>query len=122
MTPPIFEICSADTGVQALLGDSTVLRLYPFGEATQKEPLPYAVWGLADGAPENYLGELPDADTLTLQVDVYGTTADEAREVRDALIAAIEPEAYIVSWDGERRDRDTRAYRISFTVDWIVSR
>lgn len=122
MTPPIFDICSSDTSVQALLGNGPTLRLYPFGEALQKDRLPYAVWGLVGGGPENYLGQVPDADSLTLFVDVFGSTAESAREVRDAIVAAIETEAHVVSWDGERREADTRAYRISFTVDWIVDR
>jgi hypothetical protein len=122
MTPPIFDICSSDTSVQALLGNGPTLRLYPFGEALQKDKLPYAVWGLVGGAPENYLGQAPDADGLTTFVDIFGATADSAREVRDAIVAAIEGDAYVVSWDGERRDTDTRTYRISFTVDWIVHR
>ena len=122
MTPPIFDICSSDTSVQALLGNGPTLRLYPFGEALQKDRMPYAVWGLVGGAPENYLGQVPDADSLTLFVDVFGSTAESAREVRDAIVAAIETEAHVVSWDGERREADTRSYRISFTVDWIVDR
>lgn len=122
MTPPIFDICSADTSVQALLGDGPTLRLYPFGEALQKERLPYVTWALADGAPENYLGQAPDVDQLALHLDVYGKTAESAREVRNAIVSAIESEAHVVSWDGDGRDRDTRSYRISFTVDWIVSR
>ena len=122
MTPPIFEICAADSSVSGLLGDGAILRLYPFGEAPQKDQLPYVAWGIVDGAPENYVGQVPDVDILTLQLDVYGRTAESAREVRDALVAAIEPHAHVVSWDGERRDTETRAHRISFTVDWIVNR
>ena len=122
MTPPIFAICAADSTVSGLIDDGSILRLYPFGEAPQKDALPYAVWALADGTPENYLGQTPDVDVLTLHLDVYGRTADSAREVRDAMVAAIEPHAHVVSWDGERRDTETRAYRISFTVDWIVNR
>lgn len=122
MTPPIFEICSADTSVLALIGDGPTVRLYPYGEALQKDVLPYAVWALGGGEPGNYLGQVPDVDSLTVHLDVFGKTAESAREVRDALIAAIEPEAHVVSWDGEGRDGDTRSYRISFTVDWIVSR
>jgi hypothetical protein len=122
MTPPIFDICSADTSVQSLLGDGPTLRLYPFGEALQKDRLPYAVWSLVDGAPENYLGQAPDVDSFTVALDVFGKTAESAREVRDAIVAAVEPVAHVVSWDGERRDAETRTYRVSFTVDWIVSR
>lgn len=122
MTPPIFDICSSDTSVQALLGDGPTLRMYPFGEALQKDRLPYAVWGIAGGMPENYLGERPDSDSLSLFVDVFGATAESAREVRDAIASAIEADAHVVSWDGERRDPATRAWRISFSVDWIVNR
>ena len=122
MTPPIFDICSSDTSVLSLLGDGPTLRLYPFGEALQNDRLPYAVWSLTEGAPENYLGQRPDVDVLTLALDVYGKTASSAHEVRDALLAAIEPHAHVVSWDGERREPDTKTYRVSFTIDWIVSR
>lgn len=122
MTPPIFSICAGDSTVSGLLDDGTTLRLFPFGEAPQAVERPYALWGVADGAPENYIGDVPDTDVVALQVDVYGSTAASAREVRDALVAAIEPHAHVISWDGERRDPDTRTYRISFTVDWIVHR
>ena len=122
MTPPIFETCSADTSVQALLGDSSMVRLFPFGEAPQGVQLPYATWAVGSGAPENYLGQAPDCDQVTAHLDVFARTADSARAVRDALAAAIEGVAHVVSWDGEGRDAESRAYRISFTVDWIVSR
>jgi hypothetical protein len=122
MTPPIFDICSSDTSVQALLGNGPTLRLYPFGEALQKDRLPYAVWGVEGGTPENYLGQRPDADGVSLFLDVFGATAESAREVRDAIVAAIEADAHVVSWDGERREPGTKSYRISFTVDWIVHR
>lgn len=122
MTPPIFQICSSDTSVQALLGDGPTVRLYPYGEALQNDALPYAVWALGGGAPENYLGQVPDTDSITMHVDVFGKTAESAREVRDAIVGAIEGEAYVVSWDGEGRESETRSYRISFTVDWVVAR
>ena len=122
MTPPIFDICSSDTSVQALLGNGPTLRLYPFGEALQKDRLPYAVWAVEGGMPENYLGQRPDADGVSLFIDVFGATAESAREVRDAIVAAIEADAHVVSWDGERREPGTKSYRISFAVDWIVHR
>lgn len=122
MNPPIFEVCSADTDVQTLLGDGVRLRLYPFGEAPQEDPRAYAVWQTVYGAPENYLGTSPDVDSFGIQVDVYAKTASDARDVAKALRNAIEPFAHIVGWDGESRDPSTRAYRFSFTVDWFVDR
>lgn len=123
MTPPIFEVCSADTSVQSLLTDDEGrLQVYPFGEAPQLGARPYAVWQVVGGSPENYISQTPDIDGYTLQVDVYAVQARDAREVAQAVQAAIEPVAHVVRHNGEWRDPETRAYRVSFTVDWFVNR
>lgn len=122
MTAPIFEICSKDAGVGALLGTGVSTRLYSFGEAPAEVTKPYAVWQVMSGSPENYLAGRPDVDGFTLQVDVYATTGTVARRVRDALRDAIELSAYITRWGIEGRDPTTKNYRAGFDVDWIVQR
>lgn len=121
MTAPIFQVCAADPAVTALLG-SNPTRLYPFGEAPQGVAMPYAVWQVVSGAPENYLAATPDIDGYTLQIDVYATEATEARQVTAALRDAIEPHAHITRWTGESTDPDTGHKRSSFDVDWLVHR
>ena len=121
MYPPIFQVCAADPAVGALLGASP-LRLWPFGEPPQNTPLPYAVWQTVSGQPENYLGQRPDVDSWSLQVDVYAATATAARNAAKALRDAIEPAAHITRWGGESRDRETNHYRYSFDADFIVPR
>lgn len=121
MFPPIFSVCAASSAVRALLGEKP-LRLYEFGEADQKTPLPYAVWQTITGGPENYLGQRPDMDLFTIQVDVYGTDKTVVRNAAKALRDAIEPVAHITSYGGEGRDPDTKNYRYLFTVDWWVKR
>lgn len=121
MYPPIFSTCKADAGVTALLGTNPC-RLYLFGEAPQGVAKPYAVWQSVGGQPENFLGQRPDADSFTLQVDVYADTAASARAVAVALSHAIEAVAYVTSWRGESRKQETKDYRSSFDVDWIVRR
>jgi len=122
MFPPLFSICSGDSDVQALLGTNPV-RLYPFGDAPQKnKTLPYVVWQTVSGSPENYLGDIPDADSYTTQIDIYGKTGDSVRDVARVLRNAIEPFAYIVAWRAEGRDIETMNYRFSFDVDWIINR
>lgn len=118
MYPPIYVVCMTNPGVQALLGD----RLYPFGEAEQGVRRPYVVWQVIYGAPENYLNQTPDTDHFGTQIDIYAATVDSARAVAAALFAAIEPVAYVVAYNGESREEDTRDYRYSFTVDWIKHR
>ena len=122
MTPPIFQLCSQAAAVTALLGAGADLRLYSFGEAPEGAAKPYAVWQLVNGEPENYLAGRPDADGVTLQVDVYGTTSTSVHQVRDAIRDAIELRAYVTRWGGEGRDPTTKNYRASFDVDWIVLR
>ncbi|MEE3636613.1 DUF3168 domain-containing protein [Pseudomonas sp. AL 58] len=122
MTPPIFQLCSQAVAVTALLGAGADLRLYSFGEAPEGVAKPYAVWQLINGEPENYLAGRPDADGVTLQVDVYGTTGASVRQVRDAIRDAIELRAHVTRWGGEGRDPTTKNYRASFDVDWIVLR
>lgn len=121
MIPPIFPILSASAPVVALLGSSP-LRVYPFGEASQTVLKPYAVWQNISGSPENYLGDLPDADSYTVQIDVYSDdlsgVINSARAIRNAL----EPVAYVTSLGNTSRDTETRDYHYSLSVDFIVNR
>lgn len=121
MYPPIFQVVSADPAVTAMLGTDPV-RLYPFGEAPEGVPLPYAVWQLVSGSPENYLAGRPDIDGFTLQIDVYAATGASARAVGAALRDSIELRAHITRWGGESKDEETGRYRLSFDVDWKTPR
>jgi Protein of unknown function (DUF3168) len=123
MYPPIYETCAADTTVQGLLLDSSGrLRLYPFGEAPQNDPAPYAVWQIVYGIPANSLSCRPDVDMFGVQVDVYAADADPARAVASAIRTAVELLAPVQAFNGEFRDAPTRRYRVSFTVEWWMQR
>ena len=121
MFPPIFLICAADNGVKALLGTSPV-RFWPFGSAPQGASMPYAVWQVIGGSPENYLGNTPDLDRFSIQVDVYAVTGAVAQSVATALRDAIESHAYVTAWRGGDMDINTKAFRVSFDVDWMIER
>jgi len=121
MIAPIFSVCAASPSVVALLGGDT-LRLYPFGQQDDNVVYPYVVWQNVTGSPENYPPQRADVDSFTLQVDAYADTADEVIAVAAALRDAIEPYAYITRWGGQEKDPETRRYRYSFDVDWIVKR
>jgi len=120
-TAPIFAVCAADTAVTAVLGIQPT-RLYPFGEAPEGVVKPYAVWQLLTGSPDNYLSGRPDIDGYTLQVDVYGATASDARAVSQAITHAVELKANVTRWGGETKDSATKLYRLSFDIDWLVPR
>jgi len=121
MIAPIFAVCAASEAVNALIGGER-LRLYPFGLQDDNVIYPYAVWQNVGGEPENYLNQRPDVDSFALQVDIFANTPDEAIAVATALRDAIEPHAHIVRWGSQSRDSETKRYRYSFDVDWIVPR
>lgn len=118
---PIFQIVAADPAATSLLG-TLPTRLYPFGEAPAGVSLPYGVWQLISGSPENYLAGRPDIDGFTLQIDIYAATASSARDTAGAIRHAIELDAYVTGYNGEMRDDDTGHYRVSFDVDWLIPR
>lgn len=127
MYPPIFEAVNVPS-VRALLKTGTgPLRFYLFGMAPQGVAYPYAVWRQVYGAPENYLGDRPDIDGFTTQIDVYaadvpGQRSESARAVAKALRDAIEGHAHITAWRGDSRDPDTKSYVFTFEADWLTPR
>lgn len=123
MYPPIFPAVAASGPAVALLKSGTgPIRFYQFGMAPQNVAKPYAVWQRIFGSPENYLGDTPDIDSLTIQVDVYASSADSARTVAAALRDAIEPVAHITSWLGESVDPETLNNRFGFQCDFWTPR
>lgn len=116
----LYALVKDVAGVQAVLGNP--VRLYRFGQAPQDVATPYAVQQTVAGQPENYLGNLPDQDSILVQIDAYAGDMPGARAVVVALAAAIEPRAHITSWNGEFFEPDTKLHRISFTVDTKVDR
>ena len=128
MYPPIYAVCAADSTVTGLLTDSGGrLRLFPFGEAPQQCPRPYAVWSIVYGAPWNSLSCPPNVDHYGIQIDVYAETADATRTVAAAIRDALEAvQALVVRFNGESREAVagalTRAYRYSFDVDMSTYR
>lgn len=121
MTPNLFEIVSADDAVKAILGTNPV-RVFPFGSAPDKVRLPYAVWQTIGGEPENYIGDLPDLDAFVLQLDVYGSSATQARAAAEKLRDAVEPHAHVISWRGESKESETNNFRYSFDVRFLKQR
>lgn len=129
MYPPVFPTVNASSTVRTLLGPNPV-RFYQFGQNDQQPVVyPYAVWQRIYGNPNNFLGDVPDSDNYTLQIDVYVAPtqqngATKAREIAAALRDALEAPltSYVTQWLGESRDPETKAYRFSFQNEWLVAR
>lgn len=124
MFPPLYDTVKGVAAVKAIFGTSP--RIYPHGMAPAASSTgfatPYAVQQIITGEPENYLGDLPDADGFTVQVDVYAATVAAASDGAKALRDALEPVAYIIRWGGQFKDPDTALFRYSFDVEFITPR
>lgn len=124
MYPPIYTVCLAYAPLRAVLDDADgELKLYPFGLAPLKPPLPYATWQMIPGGrPTNTLACKPDSDKWALQVDVWGVTSAQVRTVVEQIRDAIEGVSYIVRWGNQSRDAETLAFGYDFDVDWFTHR
>lgn len=124
MYPPLFNTLKDVAAVKAVLGTS--IRVYPFGDAPAKASpqygVPYAVHQIAVGSPENYLGQTPDYDGFTTQIDTYGATQASADNAAEVIRDALETVAYVVRYGPQGRDPDTGLYRYGFDVDWLTPR
>ena len=124
-TPPIFTVCAADATVQAIFSDPSGLRVYPFEYTEQNGfsiPLPYCVWQTVGGNPENNLSGKPKEDNVRLQVDIYGQNVETVRAGANAIEGAIDLYSYVTSYMTESFEKETKIYRASFGVEWIVKR
>ena len=119
MFAPIFDTLESNAAVAAALGSP--LRAFSFGEVVgQPTTTPYLVWQNISGTPYNYLGQLPDKDDVSLQVDVYDATAAGARQTARVARDALEGVCYMVSGPREIKDTDTKLFRVSMDFDWII--
>lgn len=121
MDVPFFALCKADPVVQALLGGA-LPRIYPFGTAPQNVVKPYVVCQEIAGSPFNMLACRPEDDRVVLQVDVYALKSGDSTKIAKAIRYAVELNSYVVAYRGEIREEETKTYRTSFDVDWIVPR
>ncbi|PPC64883.1 hypothetical protein C1Y41_04555 [Pantoea sp. ICBG 1758] len=121
MNAPIFEVLAQSPDVMKYLGP-TILRFYDFANKPEKATYPYGTFQNYAGSPQMFLGTLPDVDMFSLQVDVFAKTAAEARNIALAIRDAIEPHSYITRWGDHVQDDETKSYRYSFDVDWMVLR
>jgi hypothetical protein len=120
--PPLFVRIKDDPDVQVDFGSDPV-RVFPFAQIGHPAPeRPYAVWQVISGLPQNYINEVPDIDSFSIQVDVYGDSIPTTRTAAKSLLEAIEPYAHVTGYNGETRESGTGFYRYSFDVTWWVDR
>lgn len=121
---PLYSRAMATPAAVALLADGKgSIRLWPFGEAPVAPPLPYVTWQNIGGDPANNVSDRPDADSFSIQVNVWAKTSAQLWAVATTLRDIMEVEGCtIVRWGNTEIDAQTKAFGYDFDADWITYR
>ncbi|CAI09243.1 DUF3168 domain-containing protein [Aromatoleum aromaticum] len=107
----LFALVKASPACTALLGANPV-RLFEFGTAPELQTLPYATYQELYVRPANVLEGAPSTDHVKYQIDLWSTTATEARALGKAIRRAIDSVG-IVTFFQNTFDHEARLYRIT---------
>lgn len=121
MNPELFEILNASVSAKMIFG-SNPMRVYPWGKAPQNVTRPYAVYGVFNGLPQNYLDCVPDIDNKGTQVDIYADDPDEAEQAAIVVRSVLEPHAHMISYSTINQDDETELYGFRLEFDFWETR
>lgn len=105
----LFSLIKADATCTGLLGTDPT-RFFEFATAPNLETVPYATWQEIQGTPFNIFEGAPSTDMVKAQIDVWASSASEARTVSRAIRRAIDTHGAITFYSNTW-DEDSRLYR-----------
>lgn len=117
MLPLVYPLITQNPAAFVAVGD----RVYRHGTAPEGVADPYVTWFVPGGTPENTLGELPIADSYTVQVDVWSGGDQSAEDAAKAVRDAIEP-FHTMASISTSEDPTTKRVRVSMTFTFWVDR
>lgn len=80
MFPPIYQYLSSSAAVVAIAGDKLYLNVAPQGTNE-----PYVVWGISGGIPQNYLGENPGIDQISIDINCFARSPSVVQNLAEAV-------------------------------------
>lgn len=118
MLTDLFTILNADTQVKLLMG-SNPLRVYPYGTKLGDTPRkPYALYGVFNATPYNYLASRSDVDLSGVQIDIYAETSVSAVNCYNAIRSSVESLAYVTSYSTPDIDIEDGLHHVRMEVDF----
>lgn len=121
MYPSFLATLKASPSVTGLFG-SNPQRIGVRGSLGQAPTLPYCSLQLVGGDTENYLSGASDMDRARIQFNVYAATQAAANQGAAAIRAALEGVGYLVSFNGDGEDPDTKNQFYSFDIEFHSER
>jgi hypothetical protein len=118
MLPPVYNTLRASSAVVQIVDD----RIWRHNIAPQDGARPYLTWFLVTNLPDNHLSGLPPSDHMTVQVDCWADSDEQAEELAIAVRDAIEPYAHMTGQPIDAREPGTKLWRMALEFDWIMLR
>lgn len=118
MIPPVYQVLTAVPAIVAIVGD----RIFGSGVATQDKSRPYIVWQIVSANPDNNLSDTPEQDAQRVQVDVYSISEQICRQLETLVRDALEAQMHIVYGPWNDYEVETKLYRWSQDVSWLLDR
>ena len=118
MFPPVYKTLRSNATVVSLVGD----RIGRHGEVAQTEVRPYIVWQIVTGQPYDNLSAAPCGDFTVVQIDCYHQTDAGVEQLATSVRAALDAKLISNRVSVNRRDKDTRLYRVGLDADFITGR
>lgn len=118
-----FSIVSNYPAVTNIFGNNPV-RVYPYGVKLNLSPdKPYALYGVFNAVPYNYLSGRSDMDLAGIQVDIYAQTSSDVINGFEAIREAIEAsDGYVMNYSTPDRDIEDGLYRFTMEIDFHEER
>lgn len=117
MFPPVFKTLDVAT-ITTIVED----RIGRHGEVAQTERRPYITWSIVVGDPHDHLSGAPPSDFTTVDINCWHATDRGAEQLALAVRAALDANLICNRVRVDRRDPDTRLYRIGLEADFITQR
>lgn len=117
MMPPVYAALMADPTVAAMTGGRIRQDV-----GNPDEGAPYIVWGLLSATPELTTKRRAPADRCSISVDVFARDEAERATLTKAAREALEPHGHILTIQSLGQDEETRLWRMTFDMDWFITR
>lgn len=117
MIPPVYATLMADPTVAAMTGGRIRQDV-----GNPDEGAPYIVWRLLASVPEMTTMRRAPADRCSISVDVFARDEAERETLTKAAREALEPHGHILTVQSLGKDADTRLWRMTFDMDWFITR
>lgn len=119
--PPVYQTLMASVALVAIVGPRVYMDNAP-QTGSAPSPAPYVIWSGMGGRTNNYLGDLPGIDNPIIMFQIYANNASQREAIYQAMIAALDPVANMLSQPITGWDFETKLFVSTFEYSYWVGR